>query len=144
MHHDELSGSSTGTSLTADSNERIEELQESLKELGFSVDDSRRKREEFRRHSSKMGADEFISAMLEVASEDSSSSPDESSTEDLVTSCGAQTSRAPVIISAIAEVTEADKRVQALNDSLLELGYCQEHIIERQSSYRQLSNTIKP
>jgi Holliday junction resolvasome RuvABC DNA-binding subunit len=135
-HRDKLRGSSTGTALTADSNERVEELHESLKELGFSADYIRRKKELYRRHSSKLGAEEFISAMLEVAaSEDSSSSSDESSMEDFAS---------PANISEIAEVTEADKRVLALDDSLRELGYCQELVKERQTSYRQYSNTMKP
>jgi Holliday junction resolvasome RuvABC DNA-binding subunit len=135
-HRDKPRGSSTGTAFTADSNERVEELHESLKELGFSADYIRRKKELYRRHSSKLGAEEFISAMLEVAaSEDSSSSSDESSMEDFAS---------PANISEIAEVTEADKRVLALDDSLRELGYCQELVKERQTSYRQYSNTMKP
>ena len=135
-HRDKPRGSSTGTALTTDSDERVEEIQESLKELGFSADYIRRKKELYRRHSSKLGAEEFISAMLEVAaSEDSSSSSDESSMEDFAS---------PANISEIAEVTEADKRVLALDDSLRELGYCQELVKERQTSYRQYSNTMKP
>ena len=135
-HRDKPRGSSTGTALTADSTERVEELQESLKEMGFSADYIRRKKELYWRHSSKLGAEEFISAMLEVdASEDSSSSSDESSMEDFAT---------PANISEIAEVTEADKRVLALDDSLRKLGYCQELVKERQTVYRQYSNTMKP
>jgi Holliday junction resolvasome RuvABC DNA-binding subunit len=135
-HRDKPRGSSTGTALTADSNERVEELQESLKKMGFSADYIRRKKELYWRHSSKLGAEEFISAMLEVdASEDSSSSSDESSMEDFAT---------PANISEIAEVTEADKRVLALDDSLRKLGYCQELVKERQTVYRQYSNTMKP
>ena len=42
-HRDKPRGSSTGTALTTDSDERVEEIQESLKELGFSADYIRRK-----------------------------------------------------------------------------------------------------
>ena len=57
------------TTETEESDEKIQELQDSLRDLGFSKGDIKRGKELYRRHSDKMDAQSFISAMLEVEDE---------------------------------------------------------------------------
>ena len=159
---------STVTS-TSDFNLRVLELEETLKELGFQYDYIRHKTEIYRRHSSKIGVNEYISAMMEGVAEDFSSSSDKNSIDENVESlnqclcdqvkrndehhydhgvdrsdvvtCDAQISGA---IAENTQVTTADKRVEELNDCLRDLGYCPELVDERKRIYRQYSNTIEP
>ncbi len=151
---------STVTS-TSDFNVRVLELQETLKELGFQCNYIRHKTEIYRRHSSKIGVNEYISAMMEGVAEDFSSSSDENSIDENVESlnqcqcdqskrndersdvvtCDAQISGA---IAENTQVTTADKRVEELNDCLRDLGYCPELVNERKRIYRRYSNTIEP
>ena len=155
--------------VTSDFNVRVLELQETLKELGFQYNEIRQKTEIYRRHSSKIGVNEYISAMMEGVAEDFSSSSDKNSIDENVESlnqcqgdqgknnnehhydhgvdrsdvvtCGAQISGA---IAENTQVTTADKRVEELNDCLRDLGYCPELVDERKRIYRQYSNTIEP
>jgi len=55
---------------TEDSDERVEDLKQSMQGMGFSSEDIQRSKEIYRRHSDQLDAQEFISAMLEVDGDD--------------------------------------------------------------------------
>ena len=158
------SAKSMATTMTVDSDQWIQELQESLRELGFTHKDISKKRELFRQHSGKMTVEKFISAMMEVEAEDSSSSSDDSSMDEKRASpghyqgergrrkhehkhnngehrsnfvdCRTQTSGANAFISDIAEVNETNKQVQELDNSLRDLGCRPDLVEERRKMYR--------
>jgi len=67
--HTHVSTGTDGTTETAESDERVQELKDSLVQLGFSKDDIKRQKELYRRHSDILNAQDFISVMLEMDDE---------------------------------------------------------------------------
>ncbi|KAL9187314.1 hypothetical protein ACHAXT_001417 [Thalassiosira profunda] len=62
---------SNATTDTMESDENVQELKTSLRNLGYSRDDIRRHKEVYRRHSHEMRAEQFIMAMMEIEDEES-------------------------------------------------------------------------
>jgi len=67
--HTHVSTGTVSTTETAESDERVQELNDSLGKLGFSRCDIKRHKELYRRHSPELNAQDFISAMMEVDDE---------------------------------------------------------------------------
>ena len=120
----QASNNTNQTTETEESDERVQELQDSLRNLGYNKVDIKRNKELYRRHSDKMDAQSFISAMLEVEDE-VPMNPAEESTKK--TSASSKKSK-KILDESERSMDLGELEHQKLIDSISEMGFGRDQI----------------
>jgi len=123
----QASNNTNQTTETEESDERVQELQDSLRNLGYNKADIKRNKELYRRHSDKMDAQSFISAMMEVEDE-VPMNPAEDGTKKTSSSSTAGKKTKKVLDESERSMDLGELEHQKLIDSISEMGFGKDQI----------------
>jgi len=115
------------TTETEESDDRVQELQDSLRNLGYNKADIKRNKELYRRHSDKMDAQSFIAAMMEVEDE-VPMNPAEDGTKKTSSSSTAGKKTKNILDESERSMDLGELEHQKLIDSISEMGFSKDQI----------------